>query len=236
MSDDTAVVPETASMEELTINWKAYFAVQPPAIPSDTPPPILIAAHGYGQSCKNFIRNFALLREKNYLVVAPQGPNQFYWQESGKVGFCWMTRYMRLNTIDLLMQYMARLIETLGAKWPFDEDRVFILGFSQGSALAFRLGASGIVRPRGVIACGGDLPPDVAERLDSIAKFPVLIVHGENDASMSPAKAREGEDILRKHGFEVDTHYFDGGHDLTEEQVRRIAAWMDEKAEMARPA
>jgi phospholipase/carboxylesterase len=229
MNDEAAVAPDTAVIEELTIDWKAYFAVQTPSTSSETPPALLIAAHGYGQSCKNFIRSFASLREKNYLVVAPQGPNQFYWQESGKVGFCWMTRYMRLNTIDLLMQYMARLIETLRVKWPFDEDRVFILGFSQGSALAFRLGASGIVKPRGVIACGGDLPPDVAERLDSIAKFPVLIVHGVNDSSMSFAKAREGEDILRKHGFAVDTRYFDGGHDLTEEQIQRILAWMDER-------
>ena len=46
----------------------------------------------------------------------------------------------------------------------YDADRVFLLGFSQGVAMAFRMAAQGIAQPKGVIACGGDLPPDpVAE-------------------------------------------------------------------------
>ena len=76
------------------------------------------------------------------------------------------------------------------------------------------------------IACGGDLPPDVAERLPEIAPFPALVVHGKDDPFMSYAKAREGEQILRDHQFPVDTLYFDGGHDIPPETVAHIFDWI----------
>ena len=218
---------------ELTINrikieYSAYYAAQEPAVAAAEPPSLLIGAHGYGQSCKSFMRDWTPLRDHNYVMIAPQGPNQFYWQQSPpKIGFTWMTSYMRLNTIEDLMGYMARLMDELPRQFTYNPRRVFSLGFSQGSALAFRFGASDITRPAGIIACGGDLPPDVAERLDDVPKVPVLIVHGTNDPAMSYEKAREGEQILRDHGWSVDTQYFEGGHDLPEEQVRAIIAWMD---------
>ena len=214
-------------VEHMHIRHSVYYAVIEPRGTHPRPPSLLVAAHGYGQSCKGFIRKFDALADRNFLVVAPQGPNQFYWQETGKVGFTWMTRHGRENSIPDLMEYMAQLMERLTGAHAFDSGRVFSLGFSQGTALAFRFGASGIVAPRGVIACGGDLPPDVAERLDTLAPFPAMIVHGRDDTTMSFAKAEEGSVTLRAHGFGVTTHYFDGGHDIGPEQVEEIAAWME---------
>lgn len=218
---------QTAQVHRLKIDHSVYYAVQEPAITHSTPPALIIAAHGYGQSCKNFIRKFQPWCAQNVLVAAPQGPSQLYWEHSPpKIGFSWMTSYMRENTVEDLMAYMTRLFDDLRERYSFDPNRVFILGFSQGSALAFRLGASGIVKPAGVIACGGDLPPDVAQRLPEIEPFPALLVHGKDDPFMSYAKAREGEQILRDHQFPVDTLYFDGGHDMPPETVAHILDWI----------
>lgn len=218
--------PKPFSVERLHIEHSVYYSVQTPAEKTAEAPSLLIAAHGYGQSCKGFIRTFEPLRTRNWLVVAPQGPNQFYWDQ-GKVGFSWMTSYGRENTIDDLMNYMRRLVDAVGKVHAFDENRVFVLGFSQGSALAFRFAAEGILPVRGVAACGGDLPPDVAARLGDLQPFPTLIVHGKEDPAMSFDKAREGEQQLRDAGFSVDTDYFDGGHELPPEVVERIVAWME---------
>ena len=219
---------DSFSVERLHIEHSVYYAVQPPAERSEEPPALLIAAHGYGQSCKGFIRTFEALRKRNWLVVAPQGPNQFYW-DRGKVGFTWMTSYGRENTIEDLMNYMRRLVDVIAKSNTFDENRVFSLGFSQGSALAFRFAAAGILPVRGVVACGGDLPPDVAARLGDLTPFPALIVHGKEDPAMSFEKAREGEQQLRDAGFPVDTDYFTGGHELPPEVVERIVTWMERK-------
>ena len=216
-------------IHRLPIEWSAYFAVHEPSSAEDKPPPLLIATHGYGQSAKSFMRNLEPLRNKHVLIVSAQAPNQFYWQQGQppKIGYSWMTSYMREYTIQNNLGYMARLWDTLRERWRFDERRVFLLGFSQGSAMAYRLAASGILRPAGVIACGGDLPPDVEDQLGDSEKFPVLVTHGEQDASMSHEKAVEGEQALRKAGFDVSTQYFQGEHDLPPEEVERIWEWVE---------
>jgi len=216
-------------IHRMPIEWSAYFAVQEPASPAAQPPALLIACHGYAQSCKGFIKNFAALRERNWLVVAPQGPNQLYW-EGGKVGFTWMTRYMREFTIRDNLAYMERLMDALRGQYRFNSRRVFALGFSQGSAMAHRLGAAGLVRPAGVVQCGGDLPPDVAARLGEMEPYPVLLVHGRGDTQMSFDKAVEGEGQLRAAHWPIETDYFEGEHDLPVEVVERIVAYMERQA------
>lgn len=217
---------DAIATHRVTLEYSAYYAVQePPA--SGSPPPLLVAAHGYGQSAKSFLRGLEALKDEPLLVAAPQGPNAFYWQSNPpKIGFSWMTSYRREQAIADLMAYMERFWADLRTRYTFDPERVFLMGFSQGSALAFRFGTSGIVRPAGIIACGGDLPPDVAERLDDIPRVPVLIVHGTNDPAMGLAKAQEGEAQLREAGFDVATHYFDGAHEIPEEALQAIVAWI----------
>ena len=214
-------------VEQLTIEYSVYYAVQEPAVPSEDPPALLLALHGYGQSCKSFIRELAPFREQNVLVVAPQGPSQFYWQQgTPKVGFAWVTRFMRDNTLADIMGYMSRLLADLSEKYRFNHDKVFLLGFSNGAALAFRVAASGILKPAGVIACCGDLPENVAQKLDSLDPFPVLILHGKDDPMMSADKGREAEETLRRHGYPVEAVYFDGGHELPKGEWPTITDWM----------
>lgn len=215
----------TIAVHRLPIQYSAYFAVQEPAQPSPASP-LLIACHGYAQSCKGFIRNFEALRDRNWLVAAPQGANQLYW-EGGKVGFTWMTRYMREHTIRDNLAYMTRFVDVIRGGYSVDPARIFALGFSQGSAMAHRLGASGIIRPAGIVQCGGDLPPDVEARLGEVKPYPVLIVHGLKDTQMSLEKAKEGEAALRKHNWPVETIYFEGEHDLPAEVVTEIINWME---------
>jgi predicted esterase len=213
-------------IHRLPIEWSAYFAVHEPEHADN--PPLILATHGYGQSAKSFMRVLEPLRAKGTLIAAAQAPNQFYWQQGRppKIGYTWMTSYMREFTIRDNLAYMKRLWEALQAGWHFDRNRVFLLGFSQGSAMAYRLAASGILRPAGVIACGGDLPPDVEARLDRIDRFPTLIVHGTRDESMTYDKAVEGQLALELAGFDVATEYFDGGHDLPPDQIEAVWAWI----------
>lgn len=213
------------TINRLPIEYSAYYAVQEP-VSGEHAPGLLLAFPGYGQSCKGFIKNFTTLRDRNWLVVVAQGPNQFYW-ERGRPGFCWMTSYMRGNTVRDNLAYVERLLKRLKSDHEFDSRRVFLLGFSQGSAMAFRYAARGGVRPAGVIAAGGDLPPDVEADLEELSKFPVMIVHGNDDTSMHVDKARRGEATLRDHGFSVDAFYFDGAHELPDQAIERIVAWIE---------
>lgn len=225
--DETFPQDDGAPVEHLKIEYSAYYAVQPPLVERDEPPALFLAIHGYGESCKAFIRYFAPLQEKNILVVAPQGPNQFYWRQNGKVGFAWITGYRPQQTITDLMAYMGRLLKDLESKYPFDPRRVFIFGFSQGAALGYRLAASGLLQPKGLIACGADLPADVAERLGDMEGTPILVIHGKHDSLMDFDKALEAEARLKEGGFDVTTLYFDGDHQIPLEEFEVITDWLD---------
>ena len=217
------------ALYRIPIDYSAYYAVQEAAGSHSRPPALLIAIHGYGQSCSRFIQNFSALADRNFLVVAPQAINQFYW-ERGKVGFTWLTKFMREQTLSDTIDYFERVLRAVEQDFDFDPERVFLMGFSNGAAMAFRLGTSGVVKPAGIVACCGDLPADVAERLSGLERFPVLIAHGKEDSMVNLDKAREAESVLRSKGFETETLFFDGGHEMGPAELDRILDWLQEKA------
>lgn len=212
------------------IEYSGYFSMQEPSRTGDAPPALLIAAHGHAQSCKGFIKNFAPLRDDNFLVVAPQAINHFYWKR-GKVGFGWITRYMRERTLEHTLEYLGRTIDVVREQNPFDEQRVFMLGFSNGAAMAWRLAASGIVKPAGLVSCCGDLPDDVQEKMPQLNPFPALIVHGDDDESMRVERGREAERILTAGEFDVTSHFYPGGHEVPTEEWEHIFSWLRKKAQ-----
>ena len=229
-SGSSVVADEAGELviRRIRIQKTVYYAVLEPAAAADSPPALVIAIHGYGQSCKSFMKSLVPLEDRNILVVAPQGPNMLYWQRRpAKVGFCWMTRYMKEDTLDDLYGYMEQLYGDLEANYTFDQERVFLLGFSQGAILAQRVAAAGVVPARGVVVCAGDLPDDVGEKLAELPKRPILIVHGVGDRSMKIERARKAEKSYRDHGFDVETLYYEGGHDFPSDRLDTIADWME---------
>ena len=77
-----------------------------------------------------------------------------------------------------------------------------------------------------VVACGSDLPPDVADELPNRDAIPVLIVHGKEDPMAKIDKAEAALAELQRHGFSPDTNFFDGGHQLPREVVSEIGDWL----------
>lgn len=215
------------TIENLVIEKTVEFAIQRPAHASDRPPALLIALHGYGQSCDRFIRVFAPLRRKNILVVAPQAPNEFYVKMDPRiVGFTWLTRHERDRSIAEFVVYMQRLLEKTTALCPYDPERVSFLGFSQGVSMAYRFAVSGAHKTDGVVACGADLPPDVVEKLAQATPFRVLLAHGTEDTVVPLAKAKQAQAILRRHSWPVEPFFFPGGHEISPEAVEKIGDWM----------
>jgi len=225
MSDELLV-------RQLAIETTGYYCVQMPDQEYNSPPVVLVALHGFGQKCKGFMRHFAELRHRNIIVIAPQGPHQFYMQlEPKKVGFNWLTIYEKENSIRDFTGFMVRLLGEVQRDHPIPFDRVFILGFSQGVSMAYRFAVSGAISPRGVIACCADLPQDVAEKLASTVPFPVLLAHAEDDPVIPVAKADDAERQLRTSDFPVERLAYTGGHTIPDDVVVRIGDWIESIAE-----
>lgn len=219
--------PGEVAIERLTIEHSVYYGVQVPNAGGDAPPPLLIALHGFGQSCRSFMRSFTPFQMENILVVTPQAPNQFFTPEThGRASFLWITTFDPENALADLTGYLKRLMEVIDEKCTYDPEKVFFLGFSQGLGIALHFCTTGIVKPAGFVACSGALHPDMADKLATVEKFPVFLLHGEHDQEMPIERGRETEQIMRDAGFEVDTLYHDGIHELTPDQTGPILEWI----------
>jgi predicted esterase len=122
-----------------------------------------------------------------------------------------MTKQNREEAIADNIAYVKACLDAVAAEWQTAPVAVFS-GFSQGVAMAFRAAANFADQVAGVIAVGGDVPPELTP--DVLKKIPrVLIGRGTGDALYSEAQCVTDESRLREIGANVHTLLFSGGHE-----------------------
>lgn len=167
---------------------------------------LLAGFHGYAEDAERHMKE--LLRidgVDRWTVVAVQALHPFYAGRTEKVVASWMTRLDRELAIADNIAYVRSVL----AQFPNARGVVFT-GFSQGAAMAYRA-ASGFEKAAGLMALGGDVPPDVTAHLP-----PTLIARGRRDDWYTEEKFEKDLKFLR--GItEVTTCVFDGGHEWSDE-------------------
>lgn len=225
---------KSPSISKIEVPTTGYFHVEGPtangsgsANPEPAEPaPTLIAIHGFAQTAPGFAEDLRGFVPSDYLVAAPQGFHQMRWPRSGKVTFSWMTSYEKGDSIDRNNGFIASILDGLVESGRADPRRVFVLGFSQGSAVAYRFAHRYPDRVRGVISVCADLPPDVEAEAAELGHIPVLILNGREDTMYPPAKAEHAHAALSKAGLDVETHPFDGGHAIPMSLAENFDAWL----------
>jgi predicted esterase len=206
---------------KMKIRHTVYYTVHAPE--GNGPHPVLIVLHGFGQRADEFIKVFETLPSRGILVAAPQAPHHFYPQfPRREVGFSWLTRYERDQSVADFIGYMRQFVELLRNEHAADLTRLYVLGFSQGVSMAYRFWVHSAAPVRGVIACSSDLPPDVAERLGATPPTQVLLVHSRDDQIVPITTSHEAEVILRTHAIPAELIEFDGGHYVPSLAVEKV--------------
>jgi predicted esterase len=168
---------------------------------------LLAGFHGYGENAE---LNLAALKwipgQEQWSLLSIQALHRFYTRSNSVVA-SWMVSQDREHHIEDNIRYVARVLDDAGAH-PL---RVF-LGFSQGVAMALR--AAVRFQPAGVIALGGDVPPDVMDAGRPLP--PVLLARGKNDEWYGESKFDADLQFLRS-TTDVTTCVFDGGHEWSDE-------------------
>ena len=189
-------------------------------------PRLLVTFHGYGQSARTILEEVARIPGIDaWRVASVQGLHRFYTRDDQSVVASWMTREDREQAIADNLGYVNRVVRAAlpGAG---DEATVVFLGFSQGVAMAYRAAVMGERRAGGLIAIGGDVPPDVKEA--SSDRFPpILIAGGASDEWYTAAKLEADEVFLRGRGLPHEIFRYAGGHVWTAELRGRVHQVLD---------
>ncbi len=186
------------------------YLVIPPAISG--PAPILAGFHGYAEDAEmQLARLRGLPGSERCLILSVQGLHSFYNRRTNEVVASWMTKQNRAEAIADNIAYVKSCLDAVAAEWGTAEVAV-LAGFSQGVAMAFRAAAYFEGRVAGLIAAGGDVPPELAP--DALTKIPRIVLgRGSGDALYSSEQFGKDESRLRESGVNVHAFEFTGGHE-----------------------
>jgi len=128
-----------------------------------------------------------------------------------------------VNYLDLLHDQIFAIVDRTKV-------RLWVLGFSQGTATIARWVARGQVDPDRVVLWAGVLPPELdtesAGRL--VRRSPLTIVVGLHDDFATPQRVSEQDARLQVLGVPYATMRFEGGHEISPEALMRLtetAGW-----------
>jgi predicted esterase len=178
--------------------------------------PLLIGFHGYAERAEDELARLRTIPGiDHWTAVSIEGLHHFYRRAFSEVVASWMTRQHRELAIADNIAYVLNVIQRVAADSPL-ETPIVLTGFSQGVAMAFRAAVHLDRRVRGVIACGGEIPPELDA--SGLARIPaVLIGRGERDEWYGPQKLASDEQRLSAAGVAVEVATLDAAHEWTSE-------------------
>ena len=171
---------------------------------------IVVGFHGYMENAAIQMERLAAIPgAAPWTLVSVQALHRFYRGNSGVVVASWMTKEDRDEAIADNIAYVDAALEAV----PHDDaTRIVYAGFSQGVAMAFRAALGGRARPAGVIAVGGDVPPELLTGA-ALAFPPVLLARGTRDEWLTQAKFDADVAALSSRGAALRPLAYDGTHE-----------------------
>jgi predicted esterase len=194
---------------------------------------VWIVCHGQGQLAARFLSRFLPLERDDRLFIAPEALSRYYVTPprdgpnpvNAPIGASWMTREDREREIEDYVRYLDSLHDEIFSHVTREKVRLWVVGFSQGTATAARWVVRGKVVPDRVVLWSGLLPPELnAESAAFLARrAPLTVVFGRNDEFASSELIAAQEARLKKLRVPHQAMRFDGGHEIVPDTLRMLA-------------
>jgi phospholipase/carboxylesterase len=191
--------------------------------------PTIIALHGRGANENDLVPLVLALELSDVMLVTPRAPFAFpygghAWYNLGQEGV------PDPETFRTSLGLFQKFVDEVKAAYPVDSERLILLGFSQGTVIAY---ATALLDPsafRGVAALSGYIPhrSGVPLQLSKLTGFPVFVSHGSNDMMMPVRFGRESAELLNHTGADVTYREYHMGHEVTEDVIRDLKKWVRE--------
>ena len=186
---------------------------------------LVILLHGIGADGNDLIglAPFYQVILPDALFVAPNAPYPF---DMAPFGYQWfsiqnMQSSTRLNGVRQAAPALEAFIDAELARLGLSEDRLVLIGFSQGAMMALHVGLRREKALAGIISHSGMLVGESRLASEIRSRPPVLLTHGAIDEVL-PVQARPvAEGTLRAAGVPVQAHVMPGlGHGIDEATIR----------------
>jgi phospholipase/carboxylesterase len=199
----------------------------PLALPASggDPQSLVIFLHGYGSNGDDLIglAPYWQAALPDTLFIAPNAPQPC---PGAPGGYQWwpltsLAPEARAAGVRQPAAALNAFIDNQLKRYALTEDRLALVGFSQGAMVALHVGPRRERRLAGIVGYSGMLADPTALAAEVRTKPQVLLVHGEDDAVLPVAALHEAELALSALHFGISTHVSAGlGHSIDEAGLR----------------
>lgn len=190
--------------------------------------------HGYGANEYDLI-GLADALDSRFTVVSARAPLSL-----GNGGYAWFPIAFTDEGIKVLdakpaiqsRNLILRFLDEVVAHYRIDPKRIFLMGFSQGSAMAYSIALTEPRRLAGMVAMSGRLPDEKLLRIappEQLKGFPIFVSHGVYDDILPIQNGRDSEARLRELQIDLTYKEYPMGHQVSAECLSDISRWLSEK-------
>jgi len=180
--------------------------------------PVVIGLHGFGTSPIDFAKSIeSAVLEDGYVFCCPYGT--FI---GGTTAFGW-------GDCDDAEQRILQTVQYIRDSVTVDDNRLVLLGFSEGGSMAFCTGLKNPERFAAIISVAGYYDHGLNEYLEHTLNVPVYMMIGENDFQVESNRAAES--TMKDKGMMVKLVVYEGlGHAFPPDgskEVKRALRWIE---------
>ncbi len=123
---------------------------------------------------------------------------------------------------------LRRFVRDVKTGYPVDGRKVFLLGFSMGSVMAFALSLTAPGEVRGVVAHSGYVPENTSLEFawDRLEGLSVFLAHGTADPVVPVGLARRARDLIVKSSAELTYREYPTPHRVGRQSLRDLSGWL----------
>lgn len=217
--------------EHLSLHHLVQYPTSSQGHESDIFYPTILALHGRGSNEHDLIGLASQLPD-NVLWISPRAPltlgsDSYEWYRVKIIG------RPDPEQVASALEIIDRFIDEILAAYPIDPQKLFLLGFSQGSILSMCYALSHPARVAGVIAQSGYIPSQIRLEIDEsdVKNKPFILTHGEQDTMLPIEWARASRDRLQTLGVDLTYHEFQMGHSVSMDSLEIISEWLEKYLE-----
>ncbi len=189
--------------------------------------PTILTLHGRGSNEQDLIGLASHLPE-GLLWISPRapltlGPDSYEWYRVRIIGRPDPAQVTSaLETID-------HFIDEILSVYPIDPNKLFLLGFSQGSLLSMCYALEHPSRIAGVIAQSGYIPGHINLEINEteVRNRPFILIHGTQDTMIPIEWGRASRDRLQTLGVNLTYHELQMGHTVSLDSLEMISEWLE---------
>lgn len=209
-------------------------ALQGPVVaPASGQPPrsMVILLHGYGSNGDDLIGLVPYWRGAlpDTVFLSPNAPQPCPGAPGGRQWWP-LTSFSpqaRAAGVREAAPALNDFIDAQLAAYDLTEDRLALVGFSQGTMVALHVGPRRERALAGIVGYSGMLADPEALAAEARSRPPVLLAHGDADPMVPVAALHQAAAALEPLGFEVATHVSRGlGHSIDEPGLRLGAQFL----------